>query len=74
MSNVTLKVNGKTPTLDVDSTTPLLYILRNDLSLAGPRLGCRMGQCGACTVTIIGMRTCSYNQPLIIGKDDGPNV
>src|SRR5690242_6605728 len=57
MSNVTLKVNGKTHTLDVDSTTPLLYILRNDLNLRGPRFGCGLGQCGACTVIINGVAT-----------------
>jgi aerobic-type carbon monoxide dehydrogenase small subunit (CoxS/CutS family) len=57
MSNVTLKVNGKTHTVDVDPATPLLYILRNDLSLRGPRFGCGLGQCGACTVIINGVAT-----------------
>ncbi len=52
MSNVTLKVNGRSHTLDIDPSTPLLYILRNDLSLEGPRFGCGLGQCGACTVII----------------------
>jgi aerobic-type carbon monoxide dehydrogenase small subunit (CoxS/CutS family) len=54
MSNVTLKVNGKTQTLDIDPSTPLLYILRNDLGLQGPRFGCGLGQCGACAVIING--------------------
>ena len=54
MSNITLKVNGKTQTLDVDPSTPLLYILRNDLGLQGPRFGCGLGQCGACAVIISG--------------------
>jgi aerobic-type carbon monoxide dehydrogenase small subunit (CoxS/CutS family) len=60
MSNVTLKVNGKTHTLDIDPSTPLLYILRNDLGLQGPRFGCGLGQCGACTVIIKGeaVRSC----------------
>lgn len=60
MSNLTLKVNGRTHTLDVDPGTPLLYILRNDLGLQGPRFGCGMGQCGACTVIINGnaVRSC----------------
>jgi aerobic-type carbon monoxide dehydrogenase small subunit (CoxS/CutS family) len=40
MSNVTLKVNGKNHTVDIDPSTPLLYILRNDLDLRGPRFGC----------------------------------
>lgn len=57
MSNITLKVNGKTHTLDIDTSTPLLYILRNDLGLQGPRFGCGLGQCGACTVIINGVAT-----------------
>ena len=49
-SGVTIQVNGKP--LDVQSTpdTPLLYVLRNELGLHGPRFGCGLGQCGACTV------------------------
>ena len=60
MSNITLKVNGRTHTLDIDPSTPLLYILRNDLGLQGPRFGCGLGQCGACTVIINGaaVRSC----------------
>jgi len=57
MSNVTLKVNGKTHTVDIDPATPLLYILRNDLGLQGPRFGCGLGQCGSCTVIINGTAT-----------------
>ena len=60
MSNVTLKVNGRTHVVDIDPSTPLLYILRNDLGLQGPRFGCGLGQCGACTVIINGdaVRSC----------------
>jgi aerobic-type carbon monoxide dehydrogenase small subunit (CoxS/CutS family) len=60
MSNINLKVNGSTHTVDVDPTTPLLYILRNDLGLQGPRFGCGLGQCGACTVIVNGqaIRSC----------------
>jgi aerobic-type carbon monoxide dehydrogenase small subunit (CoxS/CutS family) len=60
MSNLTLTVNGRTHTLDVEPGTPLLYILRNDLGLQGPRFGCGVGQCGACTVIINGnaVRSC----------------
>src|SRR6476659_1694683 len=60
MSNITLKVNGRVHTLDVDPATPLLYVLRNDLDLQGPRFGCGLGQCGACTVIIDGaaVRSC----------------
>jgi aerobic-type carbon monoxide dehydrogenase small subunit (CoxS/CutS family) len=57
MSNVTLKVNGKTHTVDIDPSTPLLYILRNDIGAQGPRFGCGLGQCGACTVIINGVAT-----------------
>lgn len=60
MSTVTLKVNGTSHTVDVEQATPLLYVLRNDLGLQGPRFGCGMGQCGACTVIINGaaVRSC----------------
>src|SRR5688572_13384063 len=60
MSRVTLRVNGESHTVDVDPATPLLYILRNDLGLRGPRFGCGLGQCGACTVIVDGaaIRSC----------------
>ena len=60
MSNTTLKVNGSTHMVDVDPSTPLLYILRNDIGLQGPRFGCGLGQCGACTVIVKGkaVRSC----------------
>ena len=52
MPNYTLRVNGRSHTVNVDAATPLLYVLRNDLDLHGPRFGCGLGQCGACTVLI----------------------
>jgi aerobic-type carbon monoxide dehydrogenase small subunit (CoxS/CutS family) len=60
MSQLTLRVNGTARTVDVDPATPLLYVLRNDLGLQGPRFGCGLGQCGACTVIIGGdaVRSC----------------
>ncbi len=60
MSKFTLKVNGTSHTVDVEASTPLLYVLRNDLDLHGPRFGCGLGQCGACTVLINGaaVRSC----------------
>jgi aerobic-type carbon monoxide dehydrogenase small subunit (CoxS/CutS family) len=60
VSRITLKVNGTSHTVDVEPATPLLYILRNDLGLQGPRFGCGLGQCGACTVMINGaaVRSC----------------
>ena len=60
MSTITLKVNGAAHTVDVEPSTPLLYILRNDLGLHGPHFGCGLGQCGACAVIINGVaiRSC----------------
>jgi aerobic-type carbon monoxide dehydrogenase small subunit (CoxS/CutS family) len=60
MSFVKLRVNGATHELDVDPSTPLLYVLRNDLDLHGPRFGCGLGQCSVCTVIIDGapVRSC----------------
>jgi aerobic-type carbon monoxide dehydrogenase small subunit (CoxS/CutS family) len=50
MAELSLRVNGRTRVVDVDPATPLLYVLRNDLGLKGPRFGCGLGQCGSCTV------------------------
>src|SRR6202161_356446 len=60
MSAITLKVNGRTHTVDVDPATPLLYVLSDDLELRGPKFGCGLGQCGACTVIMKGaaIRSC----------------
>ncbi|SVA74280.1 uncharacterized protein METZ01_LOCUS127134 [marine metagenome] len=70
MSNITLHVNGATHTLDIDPSTRLLYILRNDLGLQGPRFGCGLGQCGACTVLIDGVatRSCVTTTSRVTGK------
>jgi nicotinate dehydrogenase subunit A len=54
---VTLKVNGTERSLQVDPETPLLYVLRNDLALNGPKFGCGLGECGACMVIIDGTAT-----------------
>jgi nicotinate dehydrogenase subunit A len=50
--SVNITVNGKTHTVSADPDTPLLYILRNDLGLNGPKFGCGLAQCGACKVLI----------------------
>jgi aerobic-type carbon monoxide dehydrogenase small subunit (CoxS/CutS family) len=61
---VELKVNGRQVRVDVDPGTPLIYVLRNDLALNGPKLGCARGQCGACTIHLDGMATRSCQIPL----------
>jgi nicotinate dehydrogenase subunit A len=60
MARISLKVNGKSSDVEVDPNTPLLYVLRDNLGLHGPRFGCGLGQCGACTVLVDGstMRSC----------------
>ncbi|HZT09161.1 MAG TPA: (2Fe-2S)-binding protein [Chloroflexota bacterium] len=64
MSEIELRVNGGSYTVDVDPSTPLLYVLRNDLGLSGPKFGCGLGQCGACTV-IIGSQAARSCQELV---------
>jgi aerobic-type carbon monoxide dehydrogenase small subunit (CoxS/CutS family) len=64
MARIILKVNGGTHTVDVEPSTPLLYVLRNDLDLHGPKFGCGLGQCGACTVIINGVATRSCVTPV----------
>src|ERR1700748_403857 len=63
MATITLRVNGSSHSVDADPATPLLYILRNDLGLQGPRFGCGLGQCGACTVIMNGVATRSCITP-----------
>ena len=70
MSNITLKVNGQTHALNIEPSTPLLYILRNDLGLQGPRFGCGLGQCGACTVLIKGVAVRSCILPVSAVKSE----
>jgi len=58
---LSIRVNGKSREVDAPADTPLLYVLRNDLGLNGPKFGCGLGQCGACAAIVAGdlMRTCS---------------
>jgi nicotinate dehydrogenase subunit A len=60
MARISLKVNGKAQVVEADPETPLLYVLRDDLKLNGPKFGCGLGQCGACTVIMDGkaVRSC----------------
>jgi len=65
-----LTINGKPVSIDVDPQTPLIYVLRNDLALNGPKLGCARGQCGACTVHVDGKaaRSCQVPVSSAVGK------
>lgn len=60
MASFTLRVNGERRTVAVEPDTPLLYVLRNDLELNGPKFGCGLAQCGACSVLVDGkeVRSC----------------
>ncbi len=72
MAIVRLTVNGQARSVDVDPTTPLLYVLRNDLDLTGPRFGCGLGQCGACTVILGGASVRSCTMP--VSRAEGATV
>jgi len=69
-SSMTLNVNGKDHVVDADLDAPLLYILRNDLRLNGPKFGCGLGECGACTVLIDGLaaRSCLIPSGALAGR------
>ena len=60
MAKIALRVNGKTRVVEAEPDVPLLYVLRNDLELNGPKFGCGLAQCGACTVIMDGaaIRSC----------------
>ena len=72
MASITLTVNGKRQVVDTDPTTPLLYVLRNNLELNGPRFGCGLAQCGACTVIIEGEGARSCVVP--VSKAQGKSI
>src|ERR1700723_2483323 len=61
---VTLNVNGRQHLVEVDPETPLLFVLTDDLGLRGPRFGCGMAQCGACTVIMRGQAVRSCVMPV----------
>jgi nicotinate dehydrogenase subunit A len=60
MASISLKINGRVHIVDAEPVTPLLYVLSDDLQLRGPKFGCGLGQCGACSVIIDGraVRSC----------------
>jgi nicotinate dehydrogenase subunit A len=60
MAEISLTINGSPYSADVDPTMPLLYVLQDDLKLNGPKFGCGLAQCGACTVLLDGtpIRSC----------------
>ncbi len=70
MAEVRFTVNGKAQTADVDPDMPLLYYLMDDLKLNGPKFGCGLAQCGACTVMVNGeaTRSCTYSCSEAAGK------
>jgi len=61
MARISLKVNGRSRVVDTEPSTPLLYVLRGELGLNGPKFGCGLSQCGCCTVIMDGnaVRSCS---------------
>jgi len=63
---VTVMINGADHRLDVDPSTPLLYVLRDDLQLNGAKYGCGLGQCGACTVQVDGRAVFSCLTPIAV--------
>ena len=69
MAKYSLKINGKTQQVDVDPSTPILWVLRDHLNMPGTKFGCGMAQCGACTIHLDGNATRSCVLPVsAIGK------
>ena len=71
MATIALIVNGRSHTVDLDPATPLLYALSDDLALNGPKFGCGLGQCGACTVIVRGraIRSCQTPVSSVAGAE-----
>ena len=70
MAQYTLKINGKSVTVDVDADTPLLWVLRDELDMVGTKFGCGIAQCGACTVHVgdDAVRSCSLPVANAVGE------
>jgi len=71
MTKLSLKVNGRLYALDIDPSSPLLFVLNDELGLRGPKFGCGMAQCGACTVILRGQVVRSCVMPAsAVGNDE----
>jgi nicotinate dehydrogenase subunit A len=71
VSKISLKVNGKLHTVELAPETPLLFVLSDEIGLRGPKFGCGMAQCGACTVLLRGHVVRSCVMPLsAVGQDE----
>jgi aerobic-type carbon monoxide dehydrogenase small subunit (CoxS/CutS family) len=64
MAKISLKVNGQKKELDIDPSTPVLWVLRDHLNLVGTKYGCGMAMCGACTIHLNGVATRSCILPV----------
>jgi isoquinoline 1-oxidoreductase subunit alpha len=64
MAKYKLKINGKVKAVEVDATTPILWVLRDTLNMNGTKYGCGIAQCGACTVHLNGMAVRSCQLPI----------
>ncbi len=69
MARISMKVNGKTRVVNTDPGNMLLYVLRDDLGLKGPRFGCGLSQCGACTVIMDGKTIRSCTTPMSVARN-----
>jgi len=72
MATYNLTINGKNQQVEADSDTPLLWVLRDHLSLVGTKFGCGIAQCGACTVHVDGNATRSCSTP--VSSLDGKSI
>ncbi len=71
MAKYSVKINGKTQKLDLDPTTPMLWVLRDHLNMPGTKYGCGIAMCGACTVHLNGVAVRSCQMPVsAIGKQE----
>jgi nicotinate dehydrogenase subunit A len=69
MASYNLKINGEARVVDVDPDTPMLYVLRDNLALKGPKFGCGLAQCGSCTIHVNGEAVRSCVLPIEEVKD-----